>query len=454
MKVQSFNPATEQVNKEFDTFSTEQVNEACRNAVTAFGEWRKLDASERAKYMGRLSSVLKAKSREYGRLMTLDMGKPIKQAISEVEKCAWAAEVYAANWQKWLADEMVEAGAKKSFITLQPIGVVLSIMPWNFPFWQAMRFGIPALTMGNVSVLRHSNVCPMSAMAIEESFRLAGFPEGTFRTIITDHDEVKRLIRSNLISGVSLTGSVEAGRTVGALAGKNIKKFVLELGGSDPFVVLEDADVKMASQKAAEGRVVNSGQSCIAAKRFIVVKSVAEEFTAGLSEAMSRLKVGNPLDMDTDVGPMASRQQVEVLDAQVKRAVTSGAKVVIGGKRMGGKGFFYAPTVLSSVRANMAIAREEVFGPVAPVIVAKDEKDAVRIANNSRFGLGGSVWTSDSMKGERIARELEVGLAYVNGVVASDPRFPFGGIKQSGIGRELSRYGLLEFANIKAIIMK
>ena len=454
MIIKSLNPATESVNREFETFSRDAVLERCKAAQRAFAQWSAVEVDDRAAMMRKLAAVLRQKSRDYGRIMTLEMGKPIRQAVAEVEKCAFAADVYAESAKRWLADEIVDAGFRKSFVTPQPLGVILSIMPWNFPFWQAMRFGIPALTAGNVSILRHSNVCPMSSLAIEESFRLAGFPDGVFSSIITDHDEVKRLVRSRYISGVSLTGSVEAGRSVAALAGKNIKKFVLELGGSDAFIVLDDADPQTAGQKAAEGRMINSGQSCIAAKRFIVARQIADEFTKAFVASTERLKVGDPLEESTDIGPMASRQQVETLDAQVKESISQGAKIETGGHRLEGRGYFYQPTVVTAVRGSMPLLKQEVFGPVGPVVVARNDDDALRIANSSQFGLGASVWTSDPEKGERMARRIEAGLVYVNGIVASDPRFPFGGIKQSGIGRELSRHGLLEFTNIKSVIIK
>lgn len=453
MKIQSTNPATEQVNKEFEIYSKEQVNGICRNSQKAFVEWRALDLSSRKEYLLKLSSVLKEKSKEYGKIITVEMGKPLKQSVSEVEKCAWAAEVYAQNAEKWLEDEPVDTGLKKSFIAHEPLGVILSVMPWNFPFWQAMRFAIPALTVGNCSVLRHSNTVPMSALAIEESFGLAGFPENVFRTIITDHDEVKRLIRSPLIDGVSLTGSVDAGRNIGGLAGKNIKKFVLELGGSDPFIVLDDADIELSCKGATDGRLVNSGQSCICSKRFIVVKKVADQFTRGFTKLMESQRVGDPMDMNTDVGPLANRQQLEKLESQVRASVEEGATIATGGKRVEGRGFFYKPTVMTNVKSNMTVAKEEVFGPVAPIIVVRNEKEALRVANNSKFGLGGSVWTRDIERGERFAREIEAGIIYVNSIVKSDPRVPFGGVKQSGIGRELSRYGLLEFTNTKSILI-
>ena len=452
MLVQSKNPATGKLNKDFETFTKYKVLEICKSSRKAFDEWKKQSFDERAYYLRKLAKVLRQKKQDYGKIITMEMGKPINQAMNEVEKCAWAAEIYADNAEDWLKDEVVKTEAKKSVVTFDPLGVILSIMPWNFPFWQALRFGIPALSAGNVSVLRHSNVVPMCAMAIEEAFNLAGFPQNVFRTVITDHDKVDYLIKTNgLIDGVSLTGSVEAGKKVAQTASKNIKKFVLELGGSDPFIVLEDADLNLACKGAVDGRTVNSGQSCIAAKRFIVVKDVAEQFTKKVVDLMSRLKVGDPMDEKTDVGPLANEEQLEKMEMQIKDAVDKGAKLEVGGKRISGKGWFFEPTVLTNVKDNMKVLKEEVFGPVMPIIVVRNEKEAVRLANDSEFGLGASIWTKDLDKGFRLAKQIESGMVFVNNIVKSDPRLPFGGIKSSGIGRELSHYGLKEFVNVKTI---
>ncbi len=453
MKIQSINPATGQVNKEYESFPKEEIISIAKSSRIAFDEWSVRDVADRAGYLTKLAIALRSKKEEYGKIMTLEMGKPIKQSIAEVEKCAWTAEVFAQNAVKWLEDEPVEMGMKKSYVTHEPLGVILSIMPWNFPFWQAMRFAIPAIVAGNVSILRHSNVVPMSSFAIEEAFRLAGFPENVFRSVLTDHDQIKFLVKSKYTDGVSLTGSVEAGSAVGAVAGKTIKKFVLELGGSDPFIVLDDADVPLACQGATDGRLVNSGQSCICSKRFIVVKSVAEEFTKRFAELMSTQVVGDPMDEKTTVGPLANKQQLDTIASQVKESVAMGAKVECGGNVVNRKGFFYEPTVLSNIKPNMRVAKEEVFGPVAPIFIAKNEREAIKLANSSPFGLGASVWTKDLEKGERVAAQLQAGLTFVNSFVKSDPRIPFGGVKRSGIGRELSRYGLLEFTNTKSVVI-
>lgn len=452
-KIKSINPATEEMNKEFELFSKSEVINICKNSQKAFEYWKRLDIRERAGYLKRLVRVLRENKAEYGRLITIEMGKPIKQSVAEVEKCAWTAEVYAENAEKWLEDELIQTGAKKSFVTFEPLGVILSIMPWNFPFWQVFRFAAPTLIAGNVSVLRHSNNVPMCALAIEETFKQAGFPENVFRTIITEHNLITKLIRSDLITGVSFTGSVAAGRRIGQLAGKNIKKFVLELGGSDPFIVLEDADLNFTCKNAVKSRIVNSGQSCIAAKRFVVVEDIAEEFLQKVVEFTKSLKVGDPLNETTDVGPLANKQQISILDSQVQDGVRKGAKVECGGKRINGKGYFYEPTVLSRVKKNMKVLREEVFGPVAPVIVVKNEEEAVKIANDSEFGLGASVWTNNLERGEKIARQINAGIVFINSIVKSDPHMPFGGIKNSGIGRELGSYGIKEFTNIKGVVI-
>lgn len=459
MLVRSINPATLQTNKTFQTVTTAQALLEAKECKDAFLYWRALDIDDRAKHMGKLATTLRKKKEGYARTMTIEMGKPIKQALDEAEKCAWAAEVYADNAETWLEEEIVKADGKRHVVTFEPLGVVLSVMPWNLPFWQAMRFGIPALIAGNVALLRHSNTVPMCSLAIEEVFREAGFPKGVFKSVITDYQTVQALIESPEIAAASLTGSTSAGARVAMIAGANLKKCVLELGGSDPFIVLEDADLRLACKGAADGRTVNSGQSCIAAKRFIVVEEVAEEFTQRFVESVQALKIGDPLDLATDVGPLANKEQLSKLEAQVKDAVHKGAKALTGGKRFNGStigkefkhGYFYEPTVLSHTGKQMRVVNEEVFGPVAPIIVVKNEEEAIRAANASQFGLGASVWTKDLKRGEEVARRLEAGCVFVNNIVKSDPRMPFGGVKRSGIGRELSHYGLKEFMNVKGI---
>ena len=451
MKFHTINPSTEEVIAEYDLMPKDEILSVAGQCDDAFMQWKSMDVSARASYFRRLAQVLRHNREKYSRLMTIEMGKPIKQSLAEVEKCAWTAEVYAGNGAKWLEEENVQADGKRHFVACEPLGVVLSIMPWNFPFWQAFRFGIPTLMAGNASVLKHSNVVPQCAMAIEGAFSEAGFPKNLFRAILSDHESIAHLIKSDIIKGVSLTGSTYAGAKVAELAGKNLKKVVLELGGSDPFIVLEDADVELAARNAVTGRTINSGQSCIAAKRFIVDKKICSEFSGLFTKYMKSLKVDDPMLMETDVGPLVNEDQVEQVDEQVKDAVKKGAEVLAGAKRPDRKGFFYMPTVLSNVTDNMKVFKEEVFGPVAPIIIANDEKDAAEIANNSEYGLGASIWTKDENRGLKIARSIEAGCIFINSVVKSDPRMPFGGVKKSGIGRELSKYGLKEFVNVKGI---
>ena len=451
MKFQTVNPATEEVIDEYSLMPKDHVLDAAKKSREAFKDWKKLDISERAGYFRKIAQVLRNNKEKYAKLMTLEMGKPIKQALTEVEKCAWSAEVYADNAEKWLEEEIVHADGKMHIVAFEPLGCILSIMPWNFPFWQAFRFGIPTLIAGNVSILKHSNTVPQCALAIEESFREAGFPENVFKTVIANHESVAELVKSELIHGVSLTGSTYAGTRIAELAGANLKKVVLELGGSDPFIVLADADVEFAAKNAVTGRTMNSGQSCIAAKRFIVMKNAAGEFSKRFAENTNALVVDDPMDMKTDVGPLVNKEGLTQIEAQVKDAVSKGAMVLAGGRRLERKGYFYKPTVLSGIKMGMKVVTEEVFGPVAPIIVVHDEEEAINVANNTEFGLGASIWTSDENKGLEIAKRIEAGDVFINSVVKSDPRMPFGGIKKSGIGRELSKYGLREFVNIKGI---
>src|SRR3989338_8976156 len=450
MKFKTINPATEEVIAEHDMMPKDEILSVAGQCDDAFMQWKSTDVSARASYFRRLAQVLRHNRDKYARLMTLEMGKPIKQSLTEVEKCAWTAEVYADNAAKWLEEEIVQADGKKHFVAYEPLGVVLSIMPWNFPFWQAFRFGIPTLLAGNASVLKHSNVVPQCAMAIEDSFREAGFPENIFRSVIADRETIAQLIKSDIIKGVSFTGSTHAGARVAELAGKNLKKVVLELGGSDPFIVLEDADVEVAAKNAVTGRTINSGQSCIAAKRFIVDKKIAKEFSELFAKYMGSLKVGDPMLMETDMGPLVNKAQAEQIEEQVNDAVKKGANVLVGGKRPDRKGFFYMPTVLINVNSSMKVVKEEVFGPVAPIIIVNDEKEALETANSSEYGLGASIWTKNESKGLKMAGQIEAGCVFINSVVKSDARMPFGGVKKSGIGRELSKYGLKEFVNVKS----
>ena len=451
MKFHTINPATEEVIGEYELMSRDKVISIVKDSGKDFEGWRSLDISERAYYFRKLAKVLRNNKQEYAEMMTIEMGKPIKQSYSEVEKCAWICEFYADYAANWLEEEIVQADGKKNIVMFQPLGTILSIMPWNYPFWQALRFGIPTLMAGNTTILKHSNQVPQCALAIEDTFRKAGFPDNVFRTVITDHELVGEIVKSDLIQGVSLTGSTGAGSKIAELAGKNLKKVILELGGSDPFIVLEDADPDFAAQNAVIGRTTNSGQSCISAKRFIVVKNVAEEFTKKFAEYMEKLIVDDPMKMETNVGPLVNELGLKSVEFQVQDAVVKGATIVTGGRRLDRKGYFYNPTVISNVRLNMKLVTEEVFGPVAPVIVVNDEQEAVRIANNSDFGLGASIWTRNEERALGMARNIDAGYIAINSIVKSDPRMPFGGIKKSGIGRELSKYGLKEFVNVKGI---
>lgn len=446
------NPATGETTGKHKFQSLKEVTHKLKLARTTFERvWRAKSVEERASYLLRLAHELRSRKREYAKLITTEMGKTITQSEAEVEKCAWTAEVYANNATEWLKSEVASTDAQLSYVRFQPLGVVLSIMPWNFPFWQVFRFAIPALVAGNTSVLRHSNICPRSSLAIAEVFEAAGFPQGVFTSVITNHEVSSNMIASGYVQGVSFTGSVQAGSMIGQLAAKNLKKFVLELGGSDPFIVLEDADVEKAAKVGANARLICSGQSCIAAKRFIVSKSIAKDFTEKFVDELARKKVGDPLDPQTDVGPLCSTAQVRTVDLQVKDAIRHGARPTLGAKRRPGVGAYYEPTVLEDVKPDMAVATEEVFGPVAPIWVVNDEDAAMRIANGTEFGLGSSIWTSDPQRARVLAERIDSGIVFVNELVKSDPRMPFGGVKKSGIGRELSKYGLREFVNVKSV---
>ena len=405
----------------------------------------------RTTLMRSVAGVLRADKSRFAALLTSEMGKPISEAEAEVEKCAWSANWFAENGERLLADEPVESTATESYVRFQPLGVILAVMPWNFPFWQAFRAGLPALTSGNVVVLKHSSNVPQSALAIEEVFREAGVPEGVFQTLLIGSAAVERIIADHRVAGVTLTGSDKAGALVAETAGRALKKTVLELGGSDPFVVLADADINAAATVACRARNQNNGQSCIAAKRFIVEEPVADEFEQRFTSAVAALKVGNPMDRANQVGPLARGDLVDELERQVNESLRLGARALTGGKRIQGDGFYFEPTVLANVRPGMPAYHEETFGPVAAVIRVKDAEDALRVANDTDYGLGSNIWTADVKRGKKLAERIEAGLVFINGMVASDARLPFGGVKRSGYGRELSEYGIKEFTNIQTV---
>lgn len=451
MAFTSINPATGEQLKEYPAWSAEEIERALAEVANATSEWKKTGIDERCALMSRAAEVLRRRRDELAGLITQEMGKLFKEAQGEIDKCAWVCDYYADNGPGFLADETIETDAGKSLVAYQPLGTVLAVMPWNFPFWQVFRFAAPALVAGNTGVLKHASNVPQCALAIESVFHEAGFPEGAFRTLMISASQVKAVIEDPRIHAVTLTGSEPAGRQVAATAGAMLKKSVLELGGSDAFLVLEDADLDLTVQQAVASRYLNVGQSCIAAKRFIVVEAIADDFLERFKAAVEALVPGDPMAGSTTLGPMARTDLREQLHRQVEQSVATGAKIVTGGHALDGPGAFYAATIIDKVQPGQPAYSEELFGPVAIVIRARDEADAVRIANDSDFGLGSSVWTSDSVRGERVARQIEAGCSFVNGMVKSDPRLPFGGIKRSGYGRELSHHGIREFVNAKTI---
>jgi succinate-semialdehyde dehydrogenase/glutarate-semialdehyde dehydrogenase len=451
MTIKSINPATEEVMAEYPELTADQIDRALDESQKTYRKWRKTSFAERAKLMIDAAAYLRKNKERLATLATAEMGKPITEAEAEVEKCAWNCEFYAEMAPEFLAPRPAKTNATESYVAFEPIGTVLAVMPWNFPFWQVMRFAAPALMAGNAAVLKHASNIPQCALALEEVFRETGFPTGLFQTLLVPGSGVDKIIADNRIAAVTLTGSDDTGSKVAEASGRNLKKTVLELGGSDPFIILSDADIPAAAKVAARARNQNNGQSCIAAKRFIVVEDVADQFEEAFIAEVGALKVGDPMDRSTQVGPLARSDLRDDLTDQVDRTLAAGAKLAVGGHRPERKGWYYMPTVLTGVTPDMPAFREEIFGPVAAVIRARSTEDAIDLANDSEYGLGGALWTRDIEKGKQLARQIESGAVFINGMTASDPRLPFGGVKRSGYGRELADFGIREFVNIQTV---
>ena len=454
MAIATINPATGETIRSFEALSERELDEKLGRAADTFRVYRRTSFAERSRMMVRAAEILEMEKEAFGRMMTIEMGKPLKAAVQEVEKCAWVCRYYAEWGETFLADEEIKTDATRSFIRYQPMGAVLAVMPWNFPFWQVFRFAAPALMAGNVCLLKHASNVPQCALSIEEIFRRAGFPEGAFQTLLVGSNLVKKVIEDPRVAAVTLTGSEPAGRSVASEAGKQIKKTVLELGGSDPFIVMPSAALEEAVRTAVKARTINTGQSCIAAKRFIVAEEIYEEFERRFVEGMEALRIGDPLDEATAIGPLATGQIVEDLSGQVRQSVEAGARVLTGGKKLDRPGYYYAPTVLVDIAKDSPAYREEFFGPVALLFRVRGLDEAIRLANDTTFGLGSSAWTNVESEAARLIDELEAGCVFINGMVASDPRLPFGGVKNSGYGRELSAQGIREFVNIKTVWIK
>lgn len=454
-KFKTVDPATAKAGQSYDGHTSDEAIARAGQARQAFLEWRTTDFATRARLMKKAASLLRERKDDYARLMTQEMGKTLDEGRAEIEKCAGHCEYFAEQSQGFLARETIDMGGPKAFVTYNPLGIVLAIMPWNFPFWQAIRFAAPALMAGNGAVLKHASNVPGCALAIEAVFRDAGFPPNLFSTVLIPSSDIEALIKSDSIAAVTLTGSVAAGRSVAAIAGGELKKTVLELGGSDAYLVLADADVKAAAKVAAAARMVNGGQSCIAGKRFIAVREIKAEFERAFVEAMQAYEIGDPAQEGTKLGPLQSVKARDEVHEQVTKSVAAGARILLGGKVPEREGAWYPATILTDVKPGQPAHDDEVFGPVAAIIEAKDEEDAIRIANASEFGLGSGVLTRDLARGERIAADrLEAGMAFVNANVRSDPKLPFGGVKHSGYGRESGRFGIHEFVNAKTVLVQ
>src|SRR5919197_1631451 len=452
-QIQTISPATGKVIASYDITNTEQISKKVNDARASFEKWKKKDISERRDYIRSLAKIMKKNKHQYAKIITEEMGKPITQSYAEIDKCVLLCEYYSEYAESFLRDEIIPTEFRKSFVSFEPLGIVVGIMPWNFPFWQVMRYVVPTLIAGNVAILKHSSICIGCALKINEAFNEAGFPQNVFQLVIGDYRAGEALVKSK-IDAVSVTGSVTTGKRVAELAAVDLKKCVLELGGSDPFIVLEDADLNQTARQGAQSRLLNTGQSCISAKRFIVVKDVADKFTRLLVENTKGEVVGDPMNSKTTLGPLVRETQRDTIIRQVEDAKSKGGKLLYGGTIIERDGYFYEPTVISDESHEMDILKEEVFGPVAPIVIVQNELEAIWEANNSDFGLGASIWTSNFERGLRLAREVQSGVVKVNEMVRSDPRLPFGGVKYSGIGRELSEFGIREFVNIKSIVVK
>jgi len=454
MPIASVNPATGETIKTFESLDEAQIDDKLQRGADTFSSYHRTAFRERESMMTRAAEILETEKNDFARLMTVEMGKPIKGAVGEAEKCAWVCRYYAETGRQHLADKLIETNAKKSYVRFEPLGPVLAVMPWNFPFWQVFRFAAPALMAGNVGLLKHASNVPQCALAIEDIFRRAGFPVGAFQTLLVGSDGVQRILEDRRVVAATLTGSEPAGRSVAGIAGKQIKKTVLELGGSDPFIVMPSADMQEAVTTAVKARTINSGQSCIAAKRFIIATDIYDEFERSFVAEMQALRVGDPLDEATDIGPLATEQILKDVDEQVKTSVAAGAHILTGGKKLDRPGNFFPPTVLANIPHGSPAYCEEIFGPVALLFRVNNIDDAIELANATTFGLGSAAWTNDPDEQEHFIEELEAGSVFINGMVASDPRLPFGGIKHSGYGRELGEFGIREFVNVKTVWIK
>jgi len=451
MPIQTLNPATGEVVKTFTALTSQEINEKLEAARGAAMSWRASPIKERASVLRRAADLLEERKTEYGRIMTLEMGKTLKSAIEEAAKCALACRYYADNADRFLADMKVDLTGERSYVAFEPLGVVLAVMPWNFPFWQVVRFAAPAIAAGNVGLLKHSSNVPQCALALEQLFIDAGAPGGVFQTLLIGSDAVAGILSDDRVAAATLTGSEGAGSSVASIAGKSIKKTVMELGGSDPFIVMPSADFDAAVNTAVNARAINNGQSCIAAKRFIVHEAIADRFIDRFVAKMKALVVGDPMDAATNIGPLAMQQIRDDLHDQVERSIEAGARVMLGGRPREGKGWYYEPTVLTDISTDSPAFREETFGPLAAIVRARNVDHAIELANDSRFGLGAAAWTREESEIARFARDIAAGQVFINGMVASDPRFPFGGVKKSGYGRELGSFGMHEFVNIKTV---